>query len=131
MKDIGCIKVDVAMSDAAYYDHAPHDIITLPMALDDLQKVIDKVTRYGAHGYVVEDIQATGEFGKLHFAEDENVNLRSLNAMAECVKESRHRLRCRPRLLRQLRCAGRPAHGRQCHHAGRGDAVRGLFGRYR
>lgn len=88
MKDIGCIKVDVAMSDAAYYDHAPHDSITLPMALDDLQKVIDKVTRYGTHGYVVEDIQATGEFGKLHFAEDENVNLRSLNAMAECVKRN-------------------------------------------
>lgn len=88
MKDIGCIKVDVAMSDAAYYDHAPHDSITLPMALDDLQKVIDKVTRYGTHGYVVEDIQATGEFGKLHFAEDENVNVRSLNAMAECVKRN-------------------------------------------
>lgn len=88
MKDIGCIKVDVAMSDAAYYDHALHDSITLPMALDDLQKVIDKVTRYGTHGYVVEDIQATGEFGKLHFAEDENVNLRSLNAMAECVKRN-------------------------------------------
>ena len=86
MKDIGCIKVDVAMIDAAYYDHAPHDSISLPMALDDLQKVIDKVTRYGTHGYTVEDIQATGEFGKLHFAEDENVNLRALNAMAECVK---------------------------------------------
>ena len=88
MKDTGCIKVDVAMSDAAYYDHAPHDSVALPMALDDLQKVIDKVTRYGTHGYVVEDIQATGEFGKLHFAEDENVNLRSLNAMAECVKRN-------------------------------------------
>ena len=88
MKDTGCIKVDVAMSDAAYYDRAPHDSVTLPMALDDLQKVIDKVTRYGTHGYTVEDIQATGEFGKLHFAEDENVNLRSLNAMAECVKRN-------------------------------------------
>lgn len=88
MKDIGCINVDVAMSDDAYYDHAPHDSVTLPMALDDLQMVIDKVTRYGTHGYAVEDIQATGEFGKLHFAEDENVNLRSLNAMAECVKRN-------------------------------------------
>ena len=88
MKDIGCIKVDVAMSDAAYYDHAPHDSVTLPMALDDLQKVIDRVTRYGTHGYAVEDIQAIGEFGKLHFAEDENVNLRALNAMAECVKRN-------------------------------------------
>lgn len=88
MNNVGCIKVDIAMSDAAYYDHAPHDSVTLPMALDDLQMVIDKVTRYGTHGYVVEDIQATGEFGKLHFAEDENVNLRSLNAMAECVKRN-------------------------------------------
>lgn len=88
MKDIGCIKVDVAMSDATYYDHAPHDSVTLPMALDDLQKVIDKVTRYGTHGYAVEDIQATGKFGQLHFAEDEHVNLRALNAMAECVKRN-------------------------------------------
>lgn len=88
MNNVGCIKVDIAMSDAAYYDHAPHDSVTLPMALDDLQMVIDKVTRYGTHGYAVEDIQATGEFGKLHFAEDENVNLRSLNAMAECVKRN-------------------------------------------
>lgn len=88
MKDVGCIKADVAMSDAVNYDHAPHDSVTLPMALDDLQKVIDKVTHFGTHGYVVEDIQATGEFGKLHFAEDENVNLRALNAMAECVKRN-------------------------------------------
>lgn len=88
MKDVGCIKADVAMSDAANYDHAPHDSVILPMALDDLQKVIDRVTRYGTHGYVVEDIQANGEFGKLHFAEDENVNLRALNAMAECVKRN-------------------------------------------
>ena len=88
MKDIGCIKVDVAMSDAAYYNHAPHDSVTLPMAPDDLQGVIDRVTRYGTHGYVVEDIQATGEFGKLHFAEDEHVNLRALNAMAESVKRN-------------------------------------------
>lgn len=88
MNNVGCIKVDIAMSDAAYYDHAPHDSVTLPMALDDLQMVIDKVTRNGTHGYAVEDIQATGEFGKLHFAEDENVNLRSLNAMAECVKRN-------------------------------------------
>lgn len=88
MNNVGCIKVDIAMSDAAYYDHAPHDSVTLPMALDDLQMVIDKVTRYGTHGYAIEDIQATGEFGKLHFAEDENVNLRSLNAMAECVKRN-------------------------------------------
>ena len=88
MKDIGSIKVDVAMSDAAYYDHAPHDSVTLPMAPDDLQGVIDRVTRFGTHGYAIEDIQATGEFGKLHFAEDENVNLRSLNAMAECVKRN-------------------------------------------
>lgn len=88
MKDTGCIKVDVAMSDAAYYDRAPHDSVTLPMALDDLQKVIDKVTRYGTHGYAVEDIQATGEIGKLHFTEDEHVNLRALNAMAECVKRN-------------------------------------------
>ena len=88
MKDVGCIKVDVAMSDPTYYNHAPHDSITLPMALDDLQKVIDRVTNFGTHGYVVEDIQATGEIGKLHFAEDEHVNLRSLNAMAECVKRN-------------------------------------------
>ena len=88
MNNVGCIKVDVAMSDTAYYDHAPHDSVTLPMAPDDLQIVIDKVTRYGTHGYVVEDIQATGEFGKLHFAEDEHVNLRALNAMAECVKRN-------------------------------------------
>lgn len=88
MKDIGCIKVDVAMSDAAYYDHAPHDSITLPMAPDDLQGVIDRVTRFDTHGYAIEDIRATGEFSKLHFAEDEHVNLRSLNAMAECVKRN-------------------------------------------
>lgn len=88
MNNVGCIKVDIAMSDSAYYAHAPHDSVTLPMAPSDLQGVIDKVTRFGSHGYEIEDIQSTGEFGKLHFAEDEHVNLRALNVMAECVKRN-------------------------------------------
>lgn len=88
MNEIGGIKVDVAMSDSAYCAQALHDSVTLPMAPSDLQGVIDKVTRFGSHGYEIEDIQATGEFSKLHFAEDEHVNLRALNAMAECVKRN-------------------------------------------
>lgn len=86
MNELGCIKVDVAMSDSAYYAHAPHDSVTLPMAPSDLQGVIDKVTRFGSHGYEIKDIQTSGAIDKLHFAEDENVSLRALNAMAECVK---------------------------------------------
>lgn len=88
MKDIGCIRVDVAASDAAYYAYAPHDSITLPMAPDDLQKVINEMTYFGRHDYAIEDIQTSGKFDKLHFAEDERVNLRALNAMAECVKRN-------------------------------------------
>lgn len=88
MNEIGCIKVDVAMSDSAHYAHAPHDSVTLPMAPDDLQNVIDKVTRYGTHGFNIEDIQVSGVFEKLHFAEDELVSLRAMNAMAECVKRN-------------------------------------------
>lgn len=88
MNEIGCIKVDIAASDAAYYAYAPHDSVTLPMAPDDLQKVIDEMTYFGRHDYVVEDIQTSGKFDKLHFAEDERVDLRALNAMAECVKRN-------------------------------------------
>lgn len=86
MKDIGCIRVDVAAGDAAYYAYAPHGSVTLPMAPDDLQKVIDKMTYFGRHDYAIEDIQTSGQFDKLHFAEDERVDLRALNAMAECAK---------------------------------------------
>ena len=86
MKDIGCIRVDVAASDAAYYAYAPHGSVTLPMAPDDLQKVINKMTYFGRHDYVIEDIRTSGKFDKLHFAEDERVDLRALNAMAECAK---------------------------------------------
>ena len=88
MSKIGNIRVDVAASDAAYYAYAPHDSVTLPMAPDDLQKVIDKVTYFGRHDYAIEDIQTSGKFDKLHFAEDELVDLRALNAMAECVKRN-------------------------------------------
>lgn len=88
MNEIGYIKVDVAMSDSAYYAHAPHDSITLPMALSDLQGVIDRVSRFGSHSCEIEDIQTSGVIDKLHFAEDEHVNLRALNAMAECVKRN-------------------------------------------
>lgn len=88
MSKIGNIRVDVAASDAAYYAYAPHDSITLPMAPDDLQKVIDEVTYFGRHDYAIEDIQTSGKFDKLHFAEDELVDLRALNAMAECVKRN-------------------------------------------
>lgn len=88
MKDIGCIKVDIAASDAAYYAYAPHDSITLPMAPDDLQNVINVMTYFGRHDYAIEDIQTSGKYDKLHFAEDERVNLRALNAMAECVKRN-------------------------------------------
>lgn len=88
MSKIGNIRVDVAASDAAYYAYAPHDSITLPMAPDDLQKVIDEVTYFGRHDYAIEDIQTSGKFDKLHFAEDERVDLRALNAMAECVKRN-------------------------------------------
>lgn len=88
MNELGCIKVDVAMSDSVYYAHAPHDSVTLPMAPSDLQGVIDKVTRFGSHGYEIKDIQTSGVIDKLHFAEDENVSLRALNAMAECVKRN-------------------------------------------
>lgn len=88
MSEIGCIKVDVAMSDSEYYAHAPHDSVTLPMAPSDLQGVIDKVTRFGSHGYEIKDIQTSGVIDKLHFDEDENVSLRALNAMAECVKRN-------------------------------------------
>lgn len=88
MNEIGCIKVDVAMSDSAYYAHAPNESVTLPMAPSDLQNVIDKVTRFGSHGYEIKDIQTSGVIDKLHFAEDERVSLRALNAMAECVKRN-------------------------------------------
>lgn len=88
MNNIGCIKVDIAASDAAYYAYAPHDSITLPMAPDDLQKVINEMTYFGRHDYAIEDIQTSGKFDKLHFAEDERVDLRALNAMAECVKRN-------------------------------------------
>ena len=88
MSKIGNIRVDVAASDAAYYAYAPHDSITLPMAPDDLQKVIDEVTYFGRHEYAIEDIRTSGKFDKLHFAEDELVDLRALNAMAECVKRN-------------------------------------------
>lgn len=88
MNGIGRLKVDVTMSDSAYYAHAPHESVTLPMAPSDLQGVIDKVTRYGTHGYDIEGIKSSGVFVKLHFAEDERVNLRAMNAMAECVKRN-------------------------------------------
>lgn len=88
MNEIGYIKVDVAMSDSAYFAHAPHDSITLPMAPSDLQGVIDRVGRFGSHSCEIEDIQTSGVIDKLHFAEDEHVSLRALNAMAECVKRN-------------------------------------------
>lgn len=88
MSKIGNIRVNVAASDAAYYAYAQHDSITLPMAPDDLQNVINVMTYFGRHDYAIEDIQTSGKFDKLHFAEDERVNLRALNAMAECVKRN-------------------------------------------
>lgn len=88
MNEIGYIKVNVAMSDSAYFAHAPHDSITLPMAPSDLQGVIDRVDRFGSHSCEIEDIQTSGVIDKLHFAEDEHVSLRALNAMAECVKRN-------------------------------------------
>lgn len=88
MSKIGNIRVNVAASDAAYYAYAPHDSVILPMAPDNLQKVIDKMTYFGRHDYAIEDIQTSGKFDKLHFAEDERVDLRALNAMAECVKRN-------------------------------------------
>lgn len=88
MNEIGCIKVDVAMNDSAYYAHAPHESVTLPMAPGDLQNIIDKVTRFGSHGYEIKNIQTSGVIDKLHFAEDERVSLRAMNAMAECVKRN-------------------------------------------
>lgn len=81
MNEIGCIKVDVAMNDSAYYAHAPHESVTLPMAPGDLQNIIDKVTRFGSHGYETKNIQTSGVIDKLHFAEDERVSLRAMNAM--------------------------------------------------
>lgn len=86
MSKIGNIRVDVAASDAAYYAYAPHDSVTLPMAPDDLQNVINEMTYHGRHNYAIEDIRTSGKFDMLHFAEDERVDLRALNAMAECVK---------------------------------------------
>lgn len=88
MSKIGNNRVNVAASDAAYYAYAPHDSVILPMAPDNLQKVIDKMTYFGRHDYAIEDIQTSGKFDKLHFAEDERVDLRALNAMAECVKRN-------------------------------------------
>lgn len=88
MSKFGNIRVNVAASDAAYYAYAPHDSVILPMAPDNLQKVIDKMTYFGRHDYAIEDIQTSGKFDKLHFAEDERVDLRALNAMAECVKRN-------------------------------------------
>lgn len=88
MSKIGNIRVNVAASDAAYYAYAPHDSVILPMVPDDLQKVIDEMTYFGRHDYAIEDIQTSGKFDKLHFAEDERVDLRALNAMAECVKRN-------------------------------------------
>ena len=88
MSKIGNIRVDVAASDAAYYAYAPHDSVTLPMAPDDLQNVINVMTYFGRHDYAIEDIQTSGKFDKLHFAEDGCVDLRALNAMAECVKRN-------------------------------------------
>lgn len=88
MSKIGNIRVDVAASDAAYYAYAPHDSVTLPMAPDDLQNVINEMTYHGRHDYTIEDIRTSGKFDKLHFAEDECVDLRALNAMAECVKRN-------------------------------------------
>lgn len=86
MSKIGYIRVNVAASDAAYSAYAPHGSVTLPMAPDDLQKVINKMTYFGRHDYAIEDIRTSGKFDKLHFAEDERVDLRALNAMAECAK---------------------------------------------
>lgn len=88
MNEIGRLKVDIARSGSAYYERAPHESVTLPMAPDDLQNAIDMVTRYGMHGFNIEDIQVSGVFKKLHFAEDELVSLRAMNAMAECVKRN-------------------------------------------
>lgn len=88
MNEIGYIKVDVAMSDSAYFAHAPHDSITLPMAPSDLQGVIGRVGRFGSHSCEIEDIQTSGVIDKLHFAEDDHVSLRALNVMAECVKRN-------------------------------------------
>lgn len=88
MSKIGNIRVDVAASDAAYYAYAPHDSVALPMAPDDLQNVINEMTYHGRHDYAIEDIRTSGKFDKLHFAEDECVDLRALNAMAECVKRN-------------------------------------------
>lgn len=88
MSKIGNIRVDVTASDAAYYAYAPHDSVSLPMAPDDLQNVINEMTYHGRHDYAIEDIQTSGKFDKLHFAEDECVDLRALNAMAECVKRN-------------------------------------------
>lgn len=88
MSKIGNIRVDVATSEAAYYAYAPHDSVTLPMAPDDLQNVINEMTYHGRHDYAIEDIRTSGKFDKLHFAEDERVDLRALNAMAECVKRN-------------------------------------------
>lgn len=88
MNEIGYIKVDGAMSDSAYFAHAPHDSITLPMAPSDLQGVIGRVSRFGSHSCEIEDIQTSGVIDKLHFVEDEHVSLRALNAMAECVKRN-------------------------------------------
>lgn len=88
MSKIGKIRVDVVASDAAYYAYAPHDSVTLPMAPDDLQNVINEMTYHGRRDYAIEDIQTSGKFDKLHFAEDERVDLRALNAMAECVKRN-------------------------------------------
>lgn len=88
MSKIGNIRVDVVASDAAYYAYAPHDSVTLPMAPDDLQNVINEMTYHGRHDYAIEDIRTSGKFDKLHFAEDEHVDLRALNAMAECVKRN-------------------------------------------
>lgn len=88
MSKIGNIRVDVTVSEAAYYAYAPHDSVTLPVAPDDLQNVINEMTYHGRRDYAIEDIQTSGKFDKLHFAEDERVNLRALNAMAECVKRN-------------------------------------------
>ena len=88
MSKIGNIRVDVVASGAAYYAYAPHDSVTLPMAPDDLQNVINEMTYHGRHDYAIEDIRTSGKFDKLHFAEDEHVDLRALNAMAECVKRN-------------------------------------------
>ena len=46
------------------------------------------MSRFGSHSCEIEDIQTSGVIDKLHFAEDEHVSLRALNAMAECVKRN-------------------------------------------